>query len=127
MAASILSEGIRMIARIKNLRLRAIIGINEWERVNKQDIILNIEFEFDGSRAAETDSINDTVNYRSMTKRIINDVETSSFGLLEALANMVLNIIMEDEHITRARVEIDKPHALRFSDSVSIECSAERE
>ena len=116
-----------MIARIKNLRLRTIIGINDWERNNKQDIILNIEYEFDAIRAIETDEIDNTVNYRSLTKRIIESVEESRFGLLEKLASHVLDIIMEDPRINRAVVEIDKPQALRFSDSVSVTCGTERQ
>ncbi|MFQ5795094.1 MAG: dihydroneopterin triphosphate 2'-epimerase [Candidatus Bipolaricaulia bacterium] len=115
-----------MIIRIKDLRLRTIIGINDWERENKQDVVINVKIEFDGSKAAETDSIDETVNYKAITKRIIKEVEGSDFYLLEALSNHVLQIVMEDRRVKKATVEVDKPHALRFSDSVSVQSSAER-
>lgn len=116
-----------MIARIRNLRLRTIIGINDWEREHKQDIIINVRMEFDGSEAAETDDIKSTVNYKTITKRIIAEVEKSSFLLLEKLTDHILKIIMENERVTRASVTVEKPHALRFADSVAISCSAKRE
>ena len=113
-----------MKIRIKNLRLRTVIGINEWERKVLQDIVVNLEFDFDGSAAAASDRIEDTVNYKKMTKRIIEAVEKSSFYLLERLAEKILGIVMEDSRVLNARVEVDKPHALRFADSVSV--SSER-
>lgn len=115
-----------MIARIKNLRLRTIIGIFDWERKTKQDVIFNIELEFDGRKAAESDNIEDTVDYKTLTKRIISEVEQSQFYLLEKLADHVLKIILENPNVQRAVVEVDKPHALRFADSVSIICTAEK-
>ncbi|MBD3288049.1 dihydroneopterin aldolase [candidate division KSB1 bacterium] len=116
-----------MIVRIKNLRLRTIIGIFDWERENKQDVVLNIEYEFDGTKAANSDDIEDTVDYKTLTKRIISEVEASQFYLLEKLANHVLEIIMDNEKVQRAFVEIDKPQALRFADSVSIGISAKKD
>ena len=112
-----------MIVRIKNLKLRTIIGIQEWERTEKQDIIINIEYETNAEKAAKSDDINDTINYKTLNKKIIEKVESTSFFLLEKLASCILEIIMEDKRITRAKVEIDKPGALRFADSVSVEHS----
>ena len=116
-----------MIVKIKNLKLQTIVGINDWERKEKQDVIINIEAEFDENPALETDNIEDSVNYRTMTKKIINLVESSSFQLLEKLASEVLKIVMEDKKVLSTKVEVDKPGALRFSESVSVECSAMRE
>ena len=115
-----------MIVRIKNLRLRTIIGIHDWEQKNKQDIIINIKFEFDGDAACKSDDIADTVDYMSMKKEIIQEVEQSSFGLLEKLTSHILQVIMKNKRVIKATVEIDKPHALRFADSVSISCTAKR-
>ena len=115
-----------MIIRIKNLHLRTIVGINDWERETQQDVIINVELEFDGTRAAETDTIEDTVDYKHLKRRIIDAVESSKFYLIEKLAAHVLSIIMEDKKVIRASVEVDKPHALRFADSVSVLCSSER-
>ena len=115
-----------MIIRIKNLRLRTIIGINDWERNETQDVVLNVEIAFDGSRVAETGHIEDTVDYKKIKKQIIQQVEHSKFYLLDKLASQVLGIVMENEKVIRATVEIDKPQALRFADSVSLCCSGRR-
>ena len=114
------------IITIKNLSLRTIIGLNDWEREKKQDVIINASIECDISDAAGTDSIDNSVNYRSITKRLIADVEQSEFRLLETLADFILNIIMEDENVLAATVEVDKPHSLRFAESVSITVSERR-
>lgn len=114
-----------MIIRIKNLRLRTIVGINAWERDHPQDVIVNVEFEFDGAKAADSDDLADTVDYKSMKKKIIDLVENSQFNLLEKLASSIKDIVMEQPLVQRVRIEVDKPHALRFADSVSVECNAE--
>ena len=115
-----------MIVKIKNLRLRAIIGVNEWERIAPQEVVLNIELEYDASKAAASDAIADAVDYHALKQRILEGVEKSNFLLLEKLAGHVLGIVMSDARIARATVEIDKPHALRFADSVSVTASAKR-
>ncbi len=115
-----------MIIRIKNLRLRAIIGVNEWERKERQAVIVNAEIEFDGANAVLTDHINDTIDYRTISRRLIEFVESSGFQLIEALAGNLLNVLFEDPRVTRARVEIDKPNAIRSADSTSVEISGSR-
>lgn len=115
-----------MITHIKNLRLRAIIGVNDWEREHKQDVIINVKVEFDGSKAAESDNIRYTVDYKKIKERIIREVKNSKFYLLEKLADHILKIVMADKKVIKATVEVDKPHALRFADSVSVICSEER-
>ena len=115
-----------MIIKIKNLRLRTIIGIYDWERLEKQDVIISAEFEFDGKAASSSDKIEDTIDYKRINKRIIETVESSSFFLIEKLAQTVLNIIMEDKKVKRAKVEVDKPGALRFTDSVSVTVISEK-
>ncbi|MFQ5850547.1 MAG: dihydroneopterin aldolase [Candidatus Binatia bacterium] len=113
--------------RIKDLRLKTIIGISEWEREEKQEVVINVALGLDTEKAIETDHIEDTVNYKKLTKQIIREVEQSNFYLLEKLAHRVLQIVMEDKKVKKATVEVDKPHALRFAESVSASCSAERE
>lgn len=105
---------------IKNLRLRTIIGIEDFERTKKQDIIVNIEIDVDIDQAAQSDNIEDACNYKTITKRLIQFIEASDFFLLEKLVDHCLDIILEDPIAKRATVEIDKPTALRFTDSVSI-------
>jgi len=112
---------------IKNLRLRTIIGIEEAERNHKQDIIINVEIEVDIDQAARSDQIDDAFNYKTVTKKIITFVEGSDFFLLERLVDQILKLILQDEKVMAVTVEIDKPAALRFSDSVSLKQTAKRE
>ena len=112
---------------IKNLLLRTIIGFNEWERKKQQDVIINATIEFDRKPAVDTDNVIESVNYKTITKRIIEEVENSNFNLLEKLADHILNIIMDNEKVVAATVEIDKPHSVRFSESVSAKVSATRQ
>lgn len=96
------------------------VGIFEWEKKVKQDIVINIEIEFDGSEAIEKDDIEFTVDYKSITKNIISKVENKEFNLIERIAGDVVKIILENRRALRATVKVDKPGALRFADSVSV-------
>ena len=115
-----------MEIRIKNLRLRTYIGIESWEQEKPQDIVINIRVRFDGDAAALSDHIEGTVNYKKMTKQVIHLVEGNRFGLLENLANQIADIAMTEALVDSCEVEVDKPHALRFSDSVSITVQKQR-
>ena len=109
-----------MIINIENLRLRTTVGIYEWEQKVKQDIVINIEIEFDGAEAIEKDAIEHTVDYKTITKKIIAMVEDTKYNLIEKISGDVVKLIMEDEKVKRASVKVDKPGALRFTDSVSV-------
>ncbi len=109
-----------MIIKIENLRLRTIVGIYDWEKKAKQDLIINVELQFDGRKASKSDCIDDTVDYKTMNKKIIDFVESGDFNLLERIAGGIANIAFENNAVTRAAVKVDKPGALRFADSVSI-------
>ena len=115
-----------MTIRIKKLRLRTIIGIFEWERKQKQDVMINARIEFAGAKAADTDNIADTFDYKAMTKQIIHTVENTEFFLIEKLAHTLLAQIMDHPLVQAAEVEVDKPGALRYVDSVSVSCKADR-
>lgn len=115
-----------MKIRIKDLRLRCIIGLHDWEREVRQDVVINIEIEFDNATSASSDDISDSINYKKLTKEIIGKVEKSDFKLIERLAGMIVETVMSDERVGKVIVEIDKPHALRFADSVSVELTGER-
>ncbi len=112
--------------RIKNLRLRTFIGFNDEELEKRQDVVINVRFDYAAEKAADTDEVEYAVNYRTVTKQIIALVEDGQFMLLEKLASAVLELVMENEFVRKAEVEVDKPHALRFADSVSVSMSASR-
>ncbi|WP_198262675.1 dihydroneopterin triphosphate 2'-epimerase [sulfur-oxidizing endosymbiont of Gigantopelta aegis] len=105
---------------IKNLRLRTFIGFNEEEKTKKQDVIVNIVLRYDARKAMVSDSVDDACNYKVLTKEIIALVEERSFDLLEKMAGDIIVLIAKSEKVLSASVEIDKPHALRFADSVSV-------
>lgn len=113
--------------KIKDLRLRTIIGFNDWERKKKQDVIINIKLAFELGKSTTSDRVEDTLDYKVITKQIIKSVEESDFNLLEKLTQMILDIIMENQRVTWAKVKVEKPFALRFSDSVSIQLTANRD
>ncbi|MCU6665255.1 MAG: dihydroneopterin triphosphate 2'-epimerase [Leclercia sp.] len=115
------------VIRIKNLRLRTYIGIKDEERANKQDIVVNVAIHYPADKARASEDINDALNYRTITKNIINHVESNRFSLLEKLTQDVLDIACDHHWVTYAEVEIDKLHALRYADSVSMTLSWERQ
>ena len=113
--------------RVKNLLIRTYIGFNPEELINKQDVIINLEIETKMSeKAIETDEPIDIFDYKTITKKIIAHVQEGRFKLLEVLTKSILELIMKDEKVKWARVEVDKPHALRFAESVSVELEASR-
>ncbi|WP_163715642.1 dihydroneopterin aldolase [Mangrovibacterium lignilyticum] len=113
--------------RVKNLLLRTYIGFNPDELVNKQDVVINLEIEAPVPESAlESDEPNGIYDYKLVTKKVIAHVQDGHFKLLEVLTSNLLNMIMEDDRVTYAKVEVDKPHALRFAESVSYEMEARR-
>lgn len=115
------------IIRVKNLLIRTYIGFNPDELVNKQDVLINLEIETDiPETALEADEPVDIFDYKTITKKVIALVQEGRFKLLEVLTKNILDLIMEDEKVSKAKVEVDKPHALRFSESVSLEMEASR-
>jgi len=105
---------------IRNLHLRTIIGINEQERRERQDVLISLTLYTDTRTAGRSDDIQDTVNYRTLTKRIIGLVENSQFYLVEKLAAEIATLCLEDPRIERVCVSVDKPGALRFARSVGV-------
>lgn len=112
--------------RIKNLRLRTYIGINDDEILNKQDVVVNATIHYDAEKATNSDEMDDALNYKTITKSIIKLVEDNRFSLLEKLTADVLAIAAEHPWVSFAEVEVDKPHALRFADSVSLSLSCHK-
>ncbi|KPP97470.1 dihydroneopterin triphosphate 2'-epimerase [Marinobacter sp. HL-58] len=112
--------------RIKDLLLRAYIGIKEEEINNQQDVLINVRLTYDAADAINQNNIGAALNYRTITKQIISHVDGNRFALLERLTHEVLSIVMEHEAVSWAAVEIDKPHALRYAESVSVCLEAHR-
>jgi len=111
---------------IRDLMLRCVIGVFPEERDVLQDVCLNLRLEADVSRAAQTDALEDTVDYKALTKHIITLVENSRFHLIETLAERVLDLCLEDPRVRVATLTVDKPGALRFARSVAVEFTRAR-
>lgn len=109
------------IIRITDLSLETIIGVFDWERKEKQKVVINVEIDFNAAKAIKSDRVQDTVDYKTITKKIIRHIEASKYFLLEKMTESVLKIVMEDPRVKKAKVRIDKPGALRFARSVSFE------
>jgi dihydroneopterin aldolase/D-erythro-7,8-dihydroneopterin triphosphate epimerase len=106
---------------IKDLLLRTIIGINEEERRNRQDVLVNITLYADTGAAGASDDIEEAVNYRTITKQLIKRVEESSFFLVEKMAAEIAAICLQVPRVEAVDVRVEKPGALRFARSVGVE------
>ena len=113
--------------QVKDLRLRTYIGIKEEEVLNKQDVLINLTILYAAHQAVAENAIERALNYRTITKAIIAHVEGNRFALLERLTQEVLDLVMAHPEVRYAEVEVDKPHALRFAESVSITLAGHRE
>ena len=105
---------------VRNLRLRTYIGFNPEETEKRQDIVVNMEIDYRIAGDVLEDRVEDALNYKTITKQVIHHVEQGRFLLLEKLVADVLDICSAHPSVERAQVTVDKPHALRFADSVSL-------
>jgi FolB domain-containing protein len=103
------------------------VGINEDERIEKQDVVANIALWADLTRACCSDNIDDTVDYKSLKKKILNMAENSNFLLIEALSQAIADLCLEYDRVEQVRVCVEKPTALRFARTVGVEIVRTRE
>lgn len=129
MAASTSTGGFPLADRIffEDLRVRAIIGVNDNERTTRQDVLVGVELWTDIRAAAKSDDFADAVDYRALKKKIMAFVETSSFHLVETLAERIAQLCLDDARIERVRVRVEKPGALRFARTVGVEIERGRD
>lgn len=111
---------------IRDLCIRCIIGIYPNERTDKQDVVINIVLEGDLSKAGKSDDIEDTINYKTIKKRIMKLVEKSHFFLVEKMAEEIAATCLREKRVQRVTVTVDKPGALRFARSVAVEITREK-
>jgi dihydroneopterin aldolase len=105
---------------IRALKTETIIGIFDWERQVKQTVIVDIEMGIDIRNAARSDSIDDTMNYKKVAKRVLAFVEESSFHLVETLGERIAMLILEEFAISEVRIVLSKPGAVRSSRDVGV-------
>jgi dihydroneopterin aldolase len=105
---------------ITALSTEAVIGIYDWEREVKQRLEVDLELWLDLVAAAKSDAIEDTLNYKSVAKRVLAFVEASRYRLVEALAGEIARIVLEEFKVARVRVTVHKPGAIRHSRDVGV-------
>jgi dihydroneopterin aldolase len=106
---------------LRDLRAEAIIGIYAWERKVKQTISLDFELAADIRRAAATDRIEDTLDYKTLAKRVLAFIEASHFELVETLAEELAQIILADFEVPWVKLSVNKPGAIRGSRDVGVQ------
>lgn len=114
------------VINVSQLRLRTYIGFNPEELSKRQDVVICAQINYQADNACGSDDELSALNYKTITKEIIAHVENGKFRLLEKLTADLLQIILSHPQVTRASVTVDKPHALRFADSVGITLAASR-
>lgn len=108
------------IIYLHDLRVAAVIGIFEWERRVKQTIVLDLELATDIRKAASTDNIEHTLDYKAVAKRVIAFVETSRFELVETLAEKIAEIVLHEFGVTWLKLRLNKQGAVRGARDVGI-------
>jgi dihydroneopterin aldolase len=111
---------------IHALKTEAIIGIFDWERQVKQTVLVDIEISADVRKAALSDAIDDTLNYKRVAKRVLSFVEGSSFHLVETLAEHIAMLMLEEFGIAWVRISLSKPGAIRSSRDVGVVLERDR-
>lgn len=105
---------------IENLTVETVIGIFDWEREIRQTVSIDLEMDYDISQAAASDSIEDTLDYKAVARRLIRFVEKSEFKLVEALAEHCAQIVLNEFPVERLKLKLSKPGAVRGSSAVGV-------
>ncbi|HET9679661.1 MAG TPA: dihydroneopterin aldolase [Gammaproteobacteria bacterium] len=108
------------IVFIKDLRIATTVGIFDWERQIKQTISLDLDMAADNKKAAASDHIDDTLDYKTVAKRLIEFVEGSEFQLVETLAERCADIVLQEFKVPWLKLKLDKPGAVRGAKSVGV-------
>lgn len=105
---------------IEALEIETLIGIYDWERRIRQTLVFDLEMSFDNRVPAASDAIVDTLDYKAVSKRLIQYVSESEFGLVEALAERCAAIVLEEFDVSHVRLKLSKPGAVRGARAVGV-------
>jgi dihydroneopterin aldolase len=105
---------------LHDLKIDCVIGIWDWERRTTQKLIIDLDMAIDVRRAAETDRIEDTINYKAVAKRLIAFVGDSRFALVETLTEKIAEIVLKEFHVQWVRVRVNKKGAIRGAADVGV-------
>ena len=112
---------------ITNLHVRGILGIHDWERITPREIIINATMFTDTIPAAQSDDISDCVNYSDMAKKLRAHAENAARMTIEALANDLAEICLQDLRVVKVILRVDKPGAVPETDSMAVEVERVRQ
>jgi len=115
-----------MIIKIKNLKLKTILGVYDFEKTNEREIIINATITTKHLKSTISDNLSDTIDYDEIVQKIKKFLLKNNFNLIEKLAKEILNLIMEDQRVSKCELEIDKTNAVENVDSFSITLIEER-
>jgi len=105
---------------IEGLEIETLIGIYDWERKIRQPLVFDIEMGFDNRKPAASDAIDETLNYKAVSKRLIQFVSASDFGLVETLAERCAELVLKEFDVTQVRLKLSKPGAVRGARAVGV-------
>ena len=105
---------------IEGLTIEALIGIYDWERRIRQPLVFDIEMAFDNRKPAASDAIEDTLDYKAVSKRLIAFVSASDFGLVETLAERCAALILDEFGVQHVKLKLSKPGAVRGARAVGV-------
>jgi FolB domain-containing protein len=111
---------------IRDLLVRCVLGLTEDERREKQDVTISLALHADLRRAGQDDRVDESIDYRALKKQVLALAEASSFHLVEALAERIAALCLENPRVLRVDVTVEKPTALRFARTVGVELTRER-
>jgi 7,8-dihydroneopterin aldolase/epimerase/oxygenase len=114
------------IVFLRGLAIETTIGFFEWERHVKQTVVLDLEFPVDCAKAAASDAVRDTTDYKRIAKRSIQFVSESQFHLVETLAHKLAVLLLEEFHLPWIRMTLNKPGAIRGSRDVGVSITRHR-
>ena len=112
---------------IRDLVIRCIVGVDNEERREKQEVLAHITLYVDLRTAGRTDALSDSVDYRALKKQILQATENSRFRLIEALAQQIADVCLKQERVECVQVVVEKPGALRFARTVGVEITRYRD
>ena len=105
---------------IRGLKAKAVIGIFDWEKQIRQNLVLDLDLRADVAHAAASDTLEDAVDYKAISQRVVEFVEDSQFQLVESLAEEIARIVREEFSVGWVRVRIAKPFAVRTAQEVGV-------
>ncbi len=106
--------------RISGLRAEAVIGVYDWERRVRQELVLDLEMAGDNRRAAASDHVEDALDYAAVSQAVLDYIEGSEFQLIETLAERLAELVLREFDVSWLRIEVAKPGAVKDADSVGV-------